>query len=76
MNQIAESRFFDDETGATGLRASTGALLLQAGAVMSLWYERSRQRRQLARMEDRLLRDIGLDRASAMEEASKPFWQA
>ena len=33
-----------------------------------------RSRRQLAELDDRLLRDIGLDRASARFEASKRFW--
>lgn len=45
-------------------------------ATLDLWYQRRRQRRRLALLDDRLLRDIGLDRATAMEEADKPFWQA
>lgn len=45
-------------------------------ATLALWHARHRQRRQLALLDDRLLRDIGLDRATAMEEASKPFWRA
>ncbi|MDH3230844.1 MAG: DUF1127 domain-containing protein [Alphaproteobacteria bacterium] len=75
MTHIAEIRYHDGVAGTTGLRPSPGALLLQAGGLISLWYERSRQRRQLARLDDRLLRDIGVDRASAMEEVSKPFWR-
>jgi uncharacterized protein YjiS (DUF1127 family) len=43
--------------------------------VVSLWHERARQRRHLARLDDRALRDIGVDRASAHFEASKPFWR-
>lgn len=43
-------------------------------ATVALWLARSRQRRQLGQLDDRLLRDIGVDRASAIEEASKPFW--
>jgi len=75
MNQIAESRFSYGEARMTSLDSSLGRMLLRAPETLSLWYERSRQRRQLARLDDRLLRDIGLDRASAMEEASKSFWQ-
>ena len=33
-----------------------------------------KSRRQLAELDDRLLRDIGLDRGSAHYEASKGFW--
>jgi uncharacterized protein YjiS (DUF1127 family) len=32
-------------------------------------------RRHLARMDDRLLRDIGLSRADAKREINKPFWR-
>ncbi len=38
--------------------------------------ERVRQRRALARFDDRLLADIGISRIDATREARKPFWQA
>lgn len=36
--------------------------------------ELHRSRRQLAELDDRLLRDIGIDRARARYEADKGFW--
>ena len=36
--------------------------------------ELARSRRQLAQLDERLLRDIGLDRATARLEATKGFW--
>ncbi|MFZ5782279.1 MAG: DUF1127 domain-containing protein [Pseudomonadota bacterium] len=36
--------------------------------------ELARSRRQLAQLDDRLLRDIGLDRATARLEADKGYW--
>jgi Domain of unknown function (DUF1127). len=36
--------------------------------------ELARSRNQLAQLDERLLRDIGLDRATARFEATKPFW--
>jgi uncharacterized protein YjiS (DUF1127 family) len=36
--------------------------------------ELRRSRRQLAALDDRLLQDIGLDRAKARYEAAKGFW--
>jgi uncharacterized protein YjiS (DUF1127 family) len=36
--------------------------------------ELAKSRRQLAQLDDRLLRDIGLDRATARFEATKGFW--
>ena len=40
------------------------------------WGERRRQRRALQRLDDRMLCDIGLNRADVEFEASKPFWRA
>jgi uncharacterized protein YjiS (DUF1127 family) len=36
---------------------------------------RARQRRLLAALDDRTLRDIGVTRSDAGAEANKPFWQ-
>ena len=36
--------------------------------------ELARSRRQLARLDERLLRDIGIDRATARFEADRGFW--
>jgi uncharacterized protein YjiS (DUF1127 family) len=36
---------------------------------------KQRSRRQLAELDSRLLRDIGIDRASAYEEARRSVWQ-
>jgi uncharacterized protein YjiS (DUF1127 family) len=40
-----------------------------------LWAERARQRRQLAELNDYLLRDIGLTRTEVASEIRKSFWQ-
>jgi len=40
------------------------------------WLDRSRQRSALGRLDERLLTDLGLDRATAAEEAAKRFWRA
>jgi uncharacterized protein YjiS (DUF1127 family) len=39
------------------------------------WRERSRSRRALERLDDHLLRDVGLSRADAWQESRKPFWK-
>lgn len=36
--------------------------------------ELARSRNQLAQLDERLLRDIGIDRATARFEAGKSFW--
>lgn len=39
------------------------------------WLERSRQRAALARLDDRMLADIGCDRGRIHAEMRKPFWK-
>lgn len=45
-------------------------------ALPSTWHGRYRARRDLARMSDHLLRDIGLTPGDAADEVAKPFWRA
>ena len=55
-----------------------GRLMRLGGAAVRavwFWMERSRQRRALAELDDRLLRDIGLTRDEARRESSSPFWK-
>ena len=42
---------------------------------LKAYREVARQRRQLAQLPDYLLKDIGINRADALEEAEKPFWK-
>ncbi|MDP6345161.1 MAG: DUF1127 domain-containing protein [Alphaproteobacteria bacterium] len=41
---------------------------------LRLWRRRAQGRAQLARFDDRQLRDIGLSRAGQAWEVGKPFW--
>lgn len=43
--------------------------------LLTLWAERSRQRRMLAGLDDAALRDIGLNRSAISTEIGKGFWQ-
>ena len=40
-----------------------------------LYRQRSRQRRSLRELDERLLDDIGITREQALQEAGKPFWR-
>jgi len=44
--------------------------------LLTLWRQRSYERQALAGLSDQLLRDVGITRCDAMNEASKPFWRA
>ena len=42
---------------------------------LEVWIDRVRQRRQLATLDDRMLKDIGITRIEANREIAKPFWR-
>ena len=45
------------------------------GAVLWEWRRRRNGRLELARLDERMLRDIGLTRVDAEYEMNKPFWR-
>jgi uncharacterized protein YjiS (DUF1127 family) len=49
---------------------------LRVLGILGIWLERTRQRRALLRLPDALLDDIGITRAEAWQEGTKPFWRA
>lgn len=59
----------------TPIPADRPALAVRVFDRLLGWLERSRQRRTLGQLDERMLSDIGCDRASAAAEANKPFWQ-
>ena len=68
--QLAE----EADAGAT-VPPRRGLFGLAAEAVRR-FIARSRERRALAELDTRLLRDIGVDVAAARAEAAKPLWRA
>ena len=61
-------------------RRSAGSVARYAGlsllATLEAWADRRRQRRALLALSDHALKDIGLNRADAFAEGTKPFWRA
>lgn len=49
--------------------------LIRLFDVMFAWQDRIRQRRHLASLDNRLLRDIGLSKVDVEQETTKPFWR-
>ncbi|HLI22909.1 MAG TPA: DUF1127 domain-containing protein [Stellaceae bacterium] len=47
----------------------------RARRLAKCWAERWRTRRLLARLDERQLKDVGLNRLEAAREARKPFWR-
>jgi uncharacterized protein YjiS (DUF1127 family) len=51
------------------------AFLSAARAALREWHRRQNGRLDLARFDERMLRDIGLTRIDAEYEINKPFWR-
>lgn len=65
--------FFECPTSAT--RPSQASLLASAQAVLGRWRRLSATRRELSRLDERTLRDIGFDPEEVRRETAKPFWK-
>lgn len=50
-------------------------IIPRARALVRLWGQRMHERTELARLDDRDLRDIGLSRADVARILAKPFWR-
>lgn len=75
MRQVLhETTALDDRPGPRWprrmLRTVRGTFT-RVSDTLALWHFRAKSRRELEELEDRLLRDAGVDRS----EAYKPFWR-
>ena len=75
MEQIAQRPGRNALGQKTGTAVTATVLLTGARRVVAAWSMRRRSRADLARLTPAQLRDIGLDRLSAEDEAQRPFWQ-
>lgn len=70
---------YDDTVHATQVgmpaRQFTVGALRHLGGTISSWLARSRQRKALAELDDRMLREIGITPTEAIREAGRPFWR-
>ena len=60
---------------SAGLAQSGGDLWREALVTLKTWQRRVIERRELMRLSDLELRDFGVGRSDAIDEASKPFWR-
>ncbi len=62
--------------GFTGAFASTGpGLMTRLVDLLTTWQRRASERRHLMQLDNRLLADMGLNRADAEREYRTPFWR-
>lgn len=71
QTMVAEIGIWQNFPPRSGLRRTLMALAARAGACIA----RRRQRRALAELDGRLLRDIGLTAYDVTRETGKPFWR-
>ena len=58
-------------------RSITSLLVRSPGSgTLGSWRKGARRRRELLRLPDAMLEDIGISRRDAWREARKPFWRA
>jgi uncharacterized protein YjiS (DUF1127 family) len=70
LNAVPAAR---EPTASRPGRGVRGSVML-AVARLLCWHELARQRRALLRLDDRMLKDIGITRTDAEHEAGRPFW--
>jgi len=63
-------------TWDTLINSHEPTILARLGRTLRLWRRRLRDRGELAQFDGRMLHDLGLTRADAQFEVSKPFWRA
>ena len=51
------------------------ALAVQFAAMVTKWERQRRSRVNLSKLDDRLLKDVGLTPYEARREFTRPFWQ-
>lgn len=52
-----------------------GGSVQKIAGTFQRWNHRYRTRRDLLRMDDHLLKDIGINRSDALKEGTKAFWK-
>jgi len=58
-----------------GWRLALQEALSRIFVTLQEWRRRRRERSELARLDDRILRDIGITRGDVWDEINKPFWR-
>ena len=66
---------FRQETQRQASLQRLGDFLGAVRAMLREWRRRRKGRLELARLDERMLRDIGLTRLDAEYEINKPFWR-
>lgn len=72
MNIISHTKADPQRQGLTSIKLNLRLIIGKIDALLL----RRKTRRELAKLPDYLLKDIGVSRADALQEADKSFWQS
>ncbi|WP_207460215.1 DUF1127 domain-containing protein [Azospirillum sp. SYSU D00513] len=64
------------DLGHASSTTTLSQLVARLSSLLSLWRRRTVTRFELARLDERMLRDIGVTHGAVELEVSKPFWRA
>lgn len=67
--------YWTGSISATSTAPAPSSRLVRVFDLLLGCIERSQQRHALGQLDERLLADIGVDRATARAEADKPLWR-
>lgn len=76
-DRLMDAGCLQEYSSAQSARTGTEPNASGLTRTINLWYERSRQRRELRELagDPDLLRDVGLSGYDVQQEAGKPFWR-
>ena len=75
MGTISQCSEMVPKLAVRGIGSRISEWMIGLSDVLQTWRERARQRRHLAALDDRMLRDIGAGAADVERETRKWFWQ-
>lgn len=75
MGTISQCSEMAPKLAVSGVGSKVSEWMVGLANVLQTWREQTRQRRHLAALDDRMLRDIGASAADVERETRKWFWQ-
>ena len=76
MNQNGSAAFSANHGAPSIAPSILSAVLGDATAMINVWRWRRHERRTIRHLDDHMMRDIGLDRFTAEQIGTRPFWKA
>jgi len=76
MSSLTHAGLRDYHSSTRSIHAGRPSLLARVAATLGLWRKRLREKRALARLDERDLHDFGATNSDVDAELRRPFWRA